>query len=75
MKPAGGHETISEHLTPRNNPEDGRIQLNCGESLRFRKDLSYAVHRNITLLRNVLFTSLDGVSNFFTYGITCYKNS
>ena len=34
----GGLETsISNHLTPRNNLEDGRIQLNRGGSLRSRK--------------------------------------
>ena len=35
----GSPETsVSNHLTPSNNPEDGRIQLNCGWSERSRKN-------------------------------------
>jgi hypothetical protein len=37
MKPIGSPETsVSNHLTPRNNPEHGRIQFNRGGSLRSR---------------------------------------
>ena len=37
MGPIGSPETsVSNHLTPRNNPEDGRIQFNRGGSLRSR---------------------------------------
>jgi hypothetical protein len=28
--------SVSNHLTPRNNPEDGRVHVNRGRSLRFR---------------------------------------
>jgi hypothetical protein len=35
--PAGSSETsVSHHLTPRNNREDGRVQFNHGGSLRYR---------------------------------------
>jgi hypothetical protein len=60
----GGLETlISNHLTPRNNLEDGRIQLNRGGSLRSRKFYStlrmsinsVSVHSDSKLSRNVFF--------------------
>ena len=38
MGPIASPETsVSNHLTPRNNPEDGRIQFNRGGSLRSRQ--------------------------------------
>ena len=37
MEPTGNPKTsVSNHLTPRNNPEGGRIQFNCDRSLRSR---------------------------------------
>jgi hypothetical protein len=37
MGPLGNPETsVSNHLTPRNNPKDGRINLNRDGSLRSR---------------------------------------
>jgi hypothetical protein len=60
MGPVSSRETVSNHLTPRDNPEEGRFQFNCGVNLasRFVKGdiwTGYCLRWNeITLRREVV---------------------
>ena len=50
MGPIGSPKTsVSNHLTPRNNPEERRIQFNCGESLRSSQYLILNLYRGMNI--------------------------
>ena len=46
---AGPETSVSNHLTPRNSPEGGRIQFNHGESLRSRIQHAHCTVRRTSL--------------------------
>ena len=52
--PDSPETSVPTHITPRNNPEDGRIQFNRGRNLRYRNNCSLLNTHTILIKRNYM---------------------